>query len=676
MADQRSQWVSGRYNFVGMLGERGDANTLVTGGADAFKLDEFSRNGMIIGETEDGNMTWVPRPPIRVEEHHGNAQDSPAKAPGIVLSGATYYENLTEGRAVYHWAKTDKTYAFVDQHFMEYDEGTNKWLSITTIAQGSAPSDKAWYKLLTTTGPLYFTEWQGSNGALVFHDLQYIYVYWDSGSGYQLACLNPPAWQGTTSYSRGAFVQNDNGKIYVCIQADTGSGQTMSGNSAASPGPQGTASVIEDGQLEWTYIATVTGAATIPTSLVPGIVDLDGYLFVGETGNNARVYNCNNADIFTWTATDFISAETIGDQLARVHRSVNYLALMGDRGTEFYYNAAIATGSPLSRVEGTFYWNGCIHGNTVVSIGSRTVWIGTDQTGKRKLLRLEGTTLGTLGNQKLEAILNQMDPDKIECMHLRVYDRDLYIINHVTGVGTGQCLVVDVEKGYVYAWDQGEGATQFDGTAVTGGQNYDYLPIRGQFHEKFESTATEARNIIIHRHPNTGPTARGFSILTMDETGRTTPARLTGGGMENIAGTSSMTDEIIDGDGDGEGEAFAIRQQRITTVLQGPAWTSDKDANNNFLHRVDLLCDTPSTTTGTVTLEWQDDDDLDANGDPVLHAARTINVKKESKFITRLGHTSNRRFRLTYRPVSTAYKDYIRIKGLLLNYTVGSPGQA
>jgi hypothetical protein len=66
------------------------------------------------------------------------------------------------------------------------------------------------------------------------------------------------AWQDTTVYAVEDIVENDTGKVYVCVTA---------GTSAGSGGPTGTGSGITDGTVVWDYVApqaTFRAGPTMP----------------------------------------------------------------------------------------------------------------------------------------------------------------------------------------------------------------------------------------------------------------------------------------------------------------------------------------------------------------------------------------------------------------------------
>ena len=113
---------------------------------------------------------------------------------------------------------------------------------------------------------------------------------------------------------------------------------------------------VDDHLTTITQITTATHGypdVTAGDYTVPGMVYLDGYIFVACI--NGKVFNSNLDDIYTWTATDFISAERELDWTRFICKHLNNVVVFGDQSIEFFYNAGNPGGSPLSRREDVFY---------------------------------------------------------------------------------------------------------------------------------------------------------------------------------------------------------------------------------------------------------------------------------------------------------------------------------
>lgn len=97
-----------------------------------------------------------------------------------------------------------------------------------------------------------------------------------------------------------------------------------------------------------TGLAVTTVNPTQTLSYTYGIVSMNSYLFASD-GN--VIYNSNPEDFTTWNTNNFLGAEVYIDKVAFIAKHKNHLVVVGTRGTEFFYDAAVELGSPLARQE-------------------------------------------------------------------------------------------------------------------------------------------------------------------------------------------------------------------------------------------------------------------------------------------------------------------------------------
>ena len=235
-----------------------------------------------------------------------------------------------------------------------------------------------------------------------------------------MVAVNADAWQASTSYIEGDFVENDSGKIYIA---------TSDGDSAGSGGPTGTGTGISDNTVTWDYLETVTGGSNIPSSIIPGLVALDQYVFLADSDGN--IYNSNVQDVYTWTSGDFIVAETLPDKLVQIARHVNYLVGFGEKGTEFFYNAANPNGSPLSKMEGTFLYLGAQAGATAVNIDEQLIWVSKNQVGTLNVTILNGFEHKHVATPAIVNTLNIEQPAATmwEGDYYNLFGKRLYVLS-------------------------------------------------------------------------------------------------------------------------------------------------------------------------------------------------------------------------------------------------------
>lgn len=113
--------------------------------------------------------------------------------------------------------------------------------------------------------------------------------------------------------------------------------------------------VMVDGVFGYVYTDNTSGTqitdSDFPTPHIPFPVFLDGYLFLAKSGTG-DIYNSNLNDPALWTAGDFISSELYPDDIQALIKINNYILAIGQNGSEYFYDAANATASPLARYEG------------------------------------------------------------------------------------------------------------------------------------------------------------------------------------------------------------------------------------------------------------------------------------------------------------------------------------
>jgi hypothetical protein len=136
--------------------------------------------------------------------------------------------------------------------------------------------------------------------------------------------------------------------------------------------------IFSDGTDLWVdnYAATSCARVTdadMPTPHIPYPVYLDGYIFLADA-SSGDIYNSNNDDPTLWTAGDFINAEMSADYINVLIRIKNYILVMGYDSIEYFYDAGIATGSPLQRNDSPFQSFGTLGG--VCTLGNLVIFVG------------------------------------------------------------------------------------------------------------------------------------------------------------------------------------------------------------------------------------------------------------------------------------------------------------
>lgn len=103
------------------------------------------------------------------------------------------------------------------------------------------------------------------------------------------------------------------------------------------------------GVLNPGFVWTVCTDPDRPTNQLPYPVFLDGYLFLAS---NSQIFNSVNNDPLSWVASDFIYAEAYPDTINALGRVGDYVVAFGEYSTQWFYDAANPTGTPLAPVTG------------------------------------------------------------------------------------------------------------------------------------------------------------------------------------------------------------------------------------------------------------------------------------------------------------------------------------
>lgn len=109
-----------------------------------------------------------------------------------------------------------------------------------------------------------------------------------------------------------------------------------------------------------------------PTQFNAYPVFLDGYLFL--CGYDGNIYNSDLNNPYSWVASNFIAVESYPDFTQAIARVGNYIVALGSTSTEWFYDAANPTGTPLARVDGATQEIGYVQGlagteNTIYFVG-------------------------------------------------------------------------------------------------------------------------------------------------------------------------------------------------------------------------------------------------------------------------------------------------------------------
>lgn len=187
-------------------------------------------------------------------------------------------------------------------------------------------------------------------------------------------------------------------------------------------------------------------------ALIRGAVELNGYLFI--SGLNGKIFNCTNGDITSWPAADFIVAERNNDKGIYIGKHQDHVVWFGNKGIEFFYDAANTNGSPLNRRQDIYYSIRSSNPNSFVESGNSTYFIGVDDTAKAGLFVLENFNIRRVESPMFDSIINRSQIRDYDGAPLSTFGTQAAVVS-IPGSGSF----------YVYTFDKSSISTdQMTGT--------------------------------------------------------------------------------------------------------------------------------------------------------------------------------------------------------------------
>ena len=196
--------------------------------------------------------------------------------------------------------------------------------------------------------------------------------------------------------------------------------------------------------------ATGTITAVGGKTTVPGVVYLDGYMFVQDI--NGQIQNSANGDVTSWNALSFITPEREPSNAVAIAKSLNYLVAFKQWDTEFFYDAAVAApASPLAVVDSSYLKLGCATADSVAEFDGGIVFMskrdGTQRS--REIHVLNGLTPKKISDANVERILNGDDLATCFACYLSTAGHQFYVLTLKTSAIT---IVYDFNNGFWYEW--------------------------------------------------------------------------------------------------------------------------------------------------------------------------------------------------------------------------------
>jgi len=314
-----------------------------------------------------------------------------------------------------------------------------------------------------------------SSGGTLSGTVQNVY-FAESGNDAYLFMHNGSS--GYTSTGSAAFVVIAPGKLYEALVTTGGSGYvtpTCTFSSAPGSGVTATGNVIISGGVVIAIDITNYGSGyvTAPTCtvnpvgggsgatvsvtlngfpsgaglLATGAVYLDGYTVVATKAG--QIFNSDPEDPTLWNPLNTIAVESDPDPLIGIVKHFNYIVAFGEWSTEFFYNAANATGSPFLRQDSYKNEIGCANGASVVQYQQGVMYVGKSKTRGKSVYVLDGFSPKPVSTPYIETYLNADTNSNIQSFAFRIAGHTFYVM---TLVDLDLTFVYDIDVNLWYQW--------------------------------------------------------------------------------------------------------------------------------------------------------------------------------------------------------------------------------
>lgn len=205
-----------------------------------------------------------------------------------------------------------------------------------------------------------------------------------------------------------------------------------------SPGAYTKKMFIKNTEKAWTLTLGTPGTLTqvtdadYPAATVPGAVYLDGYFFVMD--KDGTVYNCDLENPDSWNALNYITAEAEWDKGVAIAKHQNYVVALKDWTCELFYDAANATGSPLSKVSNATIQIGCAQGYSAAQFHGGLIFMSKTRERGRSVHFFPSNSIEPqeIASPAIQRILNAADLTTVRAWGGKLDGRILYVLNLVT----------------------------------------------------------------------------------------------------------------------------------------------------------------------------------------------------------------------------------------------------
>ena len=208
-------------------------------------------------------------------------------------------------------------------------------------------------------------------------------------------------WRGNLYSVFGAVFYKDGVATGGAVDA-TGGVYRFSSNLGATPKLQ-----LGNGVKAYNYDASnglvLISDADFPTSFCKGWAYLDTTTYVVKS--DASIQGSGINDTVNWDALNTLTGQIEPDRGVAGAKQMVYVIEFKEWTTEVFYDAANATGSPLSPVQGAKVNWGCVSQDSVQELDDTLVWVGAGKSSAIQVIAMAGLKAQVVSTKAIERLL-------------------------------------------------------------------------------------------------------------------------------------------------------------------------------------------------------------------------------------------------------------------------------
>lgn len=193
--------------------------------------------------------------------------------------------------------------------------------------------------------------------------------------------------------------------------------------------------------------------ANFPANIVKGWAYLDGTLYVMSRTN--QIFGSANLDDPTvWSALNVIIARNGSDPAVALTKHKEFVMALKANSTEFFYDNANPTGSPLSSLLGARIKYGCFSADSIQTIDDETFWMTAGEGGNYQIIRLTNLQPFIISTAGIERLLRyyQTSFTVMVSYSLKLAGHRFYCLSFNLPGFKQMTLVYDLDQKWWYVW--------------------------------------------------------------------------------------------------------------------------------------------------------------------------------------------------------------------------------